>query len=912
MSPRTASIPQVLSRPGVASPAPRETTQTGAIMAALFGNGPAPASDVRIVDHPEPRIHHPSNVAQLVGAALAIGLTLLFAVYAHGTAVGLTADLRGVTDALHGLLFIPVNVLEGLLTVIVPVLVLTELAVQRQVRQAVEAVIAAGVAFAVAWGVQWLIVATVPDSALMRGLSVVVNLAAGHWLLTIPGFVAAITAFLVVAGPNSRRRTVRWSWRLLLVVLLIFIIVGRVSAPGAVLSVLLGVFVGQAAQYLVGIPSERAYGTGLVTAIERAGWRPAALIRIGDLGQAAQHDDDGDPLAEPIDSLAGNPGAVPAVAAGLGTALVVPTLADAGDAEKAAVATSSDSVATALVRSAGTRVYAMIDRAGNRYDVEVLDGDRQVLTLMQRLWRIFRLRGVGPRAIYSLKGVTERTALLSLSATAAGVRTPKLLGVGMEADSTALILEHASGAAATRDLTDTSQADLIMADAWRQLQRAHAAGLAHHHLTADVLLVTDSIGGAASSSSLTNQPKVWITGWDQGEIAASTLSKRLDLVQLLALFALWVGPERALACAAANLDDKDMAALSPLLQTVALPSETRQQVLARKPLLADTRAALINQYPQADQAPQQITRFTLRTILMFVVTAVAIAVAITTVNLTQIRDALATANTMWIAAAVAFSLVTTVGGALTLVAFTPGRLHFGKTILAQLAGSFVALATPAGIGPAALNLRFLNRQKISTAVGLAVVALTQVSQIVITVLLLILLTLATGSGGLITLPSTTILLTIVGVLVALVALMLVPPVRSWAWGKIAPTLKQLWPRLSAMLSQPSRLLAGLGGNVLMSVGYVMAFYASLQAFGRALDITDVAVIYLVGNAMGAIIPTPGGLVGVEGALIAGLSAAGLPVAIATSVTLLFRIVTYWLRVPLGWLALKYLESKRDL
>lgn len=820
-------------------------------------------------------------MAQLVAAALGIGLTLLFAVYAHGTTLGLTTDLREVTDALPGIFAIPVNFLESLLLVIVPVMVLTELAVQRQVRQAVEAVVAAAAAFGLAFGVHWLIVTFAAGTELMHGLSLGSGSAGEQWTLTIPSFVAALVALLVVSGPGSRRRTVRWSWRLLIIVLLLFVIVGGVSATGAILAVLLGAVIGQATQYFGGVPTERAYGTELVTAIERAGWRPATLIRVNDLGQAF-------PTSAGILS---------------GEALPDGVLPDG--------VLPDDSGASALARSAGTRVYAMVDRKGDRYDVEVLDGDRQVLTMMQRLWRVIRLRGVAPRAIVSLKAITERTALLSLSAAAAGVRTPRLLGVGMKSDSAALVLEHVSGAVALRDLPDDALfdsviADSLMADAWQQMRKAHSAGLAHHHLTSDVLLVTGISDDVAAA------PEVWITGWDQGEIAASTLSKRLDLVQLLALFALRAGPERALGVAAANLDEKELAGLSPLLQTVALPSETRQQVTARKPMLADTRAALISRFPQADLPPQQITRFNLRTVVMLVVTLVALTVVVTTINFDQIREAIIGANPWWIAAAIGFSLITTVGGALTLVAFTPGHLPFGKTVLSQLAGSFVALATPAGIGPAALNLRFLNRQKITTAVGVAVVALTQVSQIVITVLLLILLTLATGSGGLITLPSTTILLTIVGVALTLVALMLVPRIRNWAWRKVTPTLQQLWPRLSAMLSQPTRLIAGLGGNVLMSVGYVMAFYAALQAFGRTLNITDVAVIYLVGNAMGALIPTPGGLVGVEGALIAGLSAAGLPVAIATSVTLLFRLVTYWLRIPLGWLAMKYLESKNDL
>jgi len=297
---------------------------------------------------------------------------------------------------------------------------------------------------------------------------------------------------------------------------------------------------------------------------------------------------------------------------------------------------------------------------------------------------------------------------------------------------------------------------------------------------------------------------------------------------------------------------------------------------------------------------------------MFAITVVAIIVVATTFNFAEMREAVVSADPWWILTAFGFSLVTTLGAALTLISFSPGRLPFGKTILAQFAGSFVALATPAGIGPAALNLRFLNQKDIATSTGVAVVALSQVSQVFVTILLLIIFAFATGANDFIYLPSTAVLITILATVTVIGALLLVPRIRAWVWLKAGPAVGQLWPRFLAMLSHPLRLLAGLGGNALMSIGFVLAFYSSLQAFGRQLSFTDVAVIFFVGNTVGALLPTPGGLVGVEGALIAGLSAAGLPVAIGTSVTLLFRLVTYWLRIPIGWVALKYLESKNDL
>ncbi|HBW21404.1 MAG TPA: hypothetical protein DEH11_21535, partial [Actinobacteria bacterium] len=43
------------------------------------------------------------------------------------------------------------------------------------------------------------------------------------------------------------------------------------------------------------------------------------------------------------------------------------------------------------------------------------------------------------------------------------------------------------------------------------------------------------------------------------------------------------------------------------------------------------------------------------------------------------------------------------------------------------------------------------------------------------------------------------------------------------------------------------------------------------------------------------------------ALSAGLTAAGLPGAKAISAVLLFRLLTFWLPVPLGWISMSYLQ-----
>ncbi|QAY69412.1 lysylphosphatidylglycerol synthase transmembrane domain-containing protein [Xylanimonas protaetiae] len=844
--------------------------QTAALRAVLFDEAAAPDADlVRVVDTPERRVRHPSDVLGMIASALGIGLVLLLSVVAHRTTEGVTADVQqGFADLLGQILHIPINVIDGLVTIILPVAVVIELGVRRLGRQVVESIAAA--ALGLLLGVATLLlVRHLGTDDFIRGLSVTdVNNVTS---LKIPAYVSAIAAMLTVAGPRTRRRTVRIGWNVLIVALLIVLITNQVTLPGALLTLLLGRLAGQAVQYLSGVRSERAYGPALVQAVRRAGFRPTALVRVRDLGAASGVDD----LARFEDVVA--------------------------------VTRSSDPAAVALTRAGDNRVYAMLTDDGVRRDVVVLDGDRQVVGVVTRLWRALRMRGLEGRAAMSLKSVAERTALLSYAAAGAGVRTPRLLGIGMADDSVALVQEHARGAVSLRDLPDEELAgergDAVLAEAWEQLKRAHAAGLTHHQLTADVLLVhRDDDDG----------PHVWITGWEQGEIASSTLARRLDLTQLLSLLALRVGARRAVASAVRSLPDADISAIGPLLQTIALPSDTRVEMRRAKGLIDELRTAIVERLPETSVQPTRLARFGARTVITLALTIIAVAIVVTTINFEEIRAAVAEANPWWVAASFAFSGITWFGAALTLVAFTPGRISLLRSTLAQMAGSFVALATPAGIGPAALNMRFLSRRGVSVPMAVATVALVQISQIVVTVVLLIVISLATGSGALVQVPSNAILIGIGVTGAVVVALLLVPGIRRWAWEKSRPTLEQVWPRLSQMLGQPARLAAGLGGNVIMTMGYVLAFHAALQGFGRSLPIVDVAVIYLVGNTLGALVPTPGGVGGVEFALVGGLTAAGIPSAIALSVTLLFRFVSYWARVPIGWVAMRYLESKDDL
>jgi uncharacterized membrane protein YbhN (UPF0104 family)/tRNA A-37 threonylcarbamoyl transferase component Bud32 len=806
----------------------------------------------QVVDTPEVRVHHPSDLLGVVLTLLGAVAVMVLATYAHNTTTGVAEDVQGFAVLLRQLLIVPVALLESVVTFIVPIAVLVELAIRRLGRQMIEASVAAIVAVLVTSSVSWLIERLGSDQ-LVAGLSVRL---AGELTLTIPGYIALIAGLLTATGPRNRRRTVAWSWNLVWVAVGIMVITGGVSLPGVAVALLIGRATGLAVRYVSGVRSERAYGSSLVAGVRRAGWHPLVLVRV-------PGEDDPERPSAPVGTPA----------------------------------------ARAVARSTDHRVYEMTTDDGRMLDVVVLDGDRQVVGVLSRLWRSLRLRGLDGRSVVSLRQAAERAALLSYTATAAGVRTPQLRGIGEAESSMILVQDRVLDATPLADLEPDQITDAVLQEVWAQLGTAHEAGLAHRTLTSDAILVS---GDA-------ERPTVWLVGWEQGDVASSDLARRMDRTQMVALLALRVGPARALESAVAVLPEADIAAIGPLLQTITLPRRTRDELRAHKEVLAELRSALVARLPEADVQPVQLVRFGARAVLTILLTTAAVIILLTSINLQTILDALQ--STDWRLSVLAFALgmATLFGAALSLVAFSPVRLSLWRATIAQSAATFVALAAPAGIGPAALNLRLLTRRGTSTSLATATVALVQVAQFVVTMLLLLVLSVASGTNQLERFTVSPVVVVVVGVLAAIVAgAMLVPWVRQWVAAKTLPTLQQTWPRLIEVVGQPSRLAIGIAGNVLTTFGYILAFEVCLRAFGQELSLVQVAIVYLAGNTAGSIAPTPGGIGTTEIALAGALSVVGVNPGVATSVAVLFRVLTYWLRIPVGWASMRYLQRVGEL
>jgi uncharacterized membrane protein YbhN (UPF0104 family) len=394
-------------------------------------------------------------------------------------------------------------------------------------------------------------------------------------------------------------------------------------------------------------------------------------------------------------------------------------------------------------------------------------------------------------------------------------------------------------------------------------------------------------------------------------VAATDLQFRLDLTQLIAETALLVGPDRAAGFAVEMVPEAELPALVPLLQPVALYRSTRAALRRHKEILAELRRRLLAAAPDSQVEPVQLERIRPRTLITLIAGIFAAYLLAGQLADVSFGTMFAHTNLAWALVALALSASTYLAATLALSGFVLERLSRVRTLLVQVAGSFVILVTPAAVGGVALNLRYLRRSRLSAANAAASIGVSQVISFLMYVVLLLIFAAIAGTSHtqIVHLPGWAfIALAVLGGLVLI--LLALPAGRRQLLARIGSAAGQVVPRLLDVAQRPTKLAQGIGGALLLTMAYILCLAASVRALGvQSVPIASVAVVYLTSSAIGSVVPTPGGLGAVEAAMSAGLTAAGLPSAKAVAAVLLFRTVTFWLPVPAGWLAMRYLQRK---
>ena len=530
-------------------------------------------------------------------------------------------------------------------------------------------------------------------------------------------------------------------------------------------------------------------------------------------------------------------------------------------------------------------------------DVRVVDRDSFGSMTGRRLLRRLRLRGPSTRGpSLTVRGAVEHQSLMALALYKLGMLAPEPLAACEVGPFAALVaFRPPVGTVLAQARPADLDADRLAA-AWRMLAVLQKAKIAHRGLTAEhVLLGADGQVGLAEAGS--------------GDVAAADVALRLDTAQLLVTVALKTGAQVAVASAVKTLGPDPLIRALPLLQPVVLSRSTRVALRQDRHLLHDLRAQVLELVPAGRPVEQvELRRLTVRTLVTVVGGAVAGYVLLTQLARVNVAHVLTSADWTWALALVGFTALTVTGASLVITGAVASHLRFPYTYLTQLAVAFSGLVAPSAIGNIVLNTRYLQCAGVEPAVAGGSVALAQLAQFCSYFALLILSGVLAGtSPGASFTPPPLLVAALILIVAALVVLVALPVGRRMITSRVVPLAQQVVPRVVSVFQHPRKVATLLGGALLLDLSFVAALTCATRAFGATPGVATVAVVYFAGAIVGSAVPTPGGLGGIEAALSAGLIAAGTSSSLAVSSVLLYRLSTYWLPIPFGWISLNYLQ-----
>lgn len=859
------------------------------------GHAPTAADQVE-VDEPllAARVHRPSDLVRLLVGILGIAVVLAIAAFAHGTTVGLEEDINKGTGQAPDLLIKVAALVSSIAVLLLPVAFAIERLIKRDGLRIADGVLAAVLAHGVTLATDLWVSQAAPDTiqdALTRSAG-----AGGALTDPVHGYLAPVIAYMTAVGMTRRPRWRVALWVVLLMDAFTMLVSGYTTPFSIILTVLIGWSVAYGTLYAVGSPNVRPTGQTLLAGLRRVGFRPVSAMR-------AEATEPGPEASE--------------------------------------------------VSDRGRRYHVTLED-GPPLDVTVVDREQQAQGFFYRVWRRLTLRGITTRrSLQSLRQALEQEALLAYAAIAAGANAPKLIATSeLGPDAVMLVYEHLGGR--TLDsLPDEEITDELSRNAWEQVRALQSRRIAHRRLTGDALVVDRS-------------GTVILTDLRGGEIAAGDLVLRMDIAQLLTTLGLRVGAERAVASAVSVLGPDAVADCLPLLQPIALSRSTRATLrrLAREradrqreAVLESSRAAkaargadaatspaadrkaekralddaldgareedLLSQIrqqvllirPQAPVEPARLERIRPRTLVSFIAGAFGAYFLLTQLAHVDFATIIGEAQWGWVGAALAFSALSYFAAAMSLLGFVPERVPFLRTVVAQVAGSFVKLVAPAAVGGVALNTRFLQRAGVRPGLAVASVGASQLFGLASHILLLLSFGYLTGTEKTPEMtPSRTVIAGLLTVAVLVLVVTAVPFMRKFVATRVRALFAGVVPRMLDVLQRPQKLVTGIGGMLLLTGCFVMCLDASIRAFGggQAISYASIAVVFLAGNALGSAAPTPGGMGAVETTLTLGLIAAGLEKEVAISAVLLFRLMTFWLPVLPGWISFNFLTRKEAI
>jgi glycosyltransferase 2 family protein len=544
----------------------------------------------------------------------------------------------------------------------------------------------------------------------------------------------------------------------------------------------------------------------------------------------------------------------------------------------------------------------------HEYDLVTAEGLRLQMQVVRRLHRsagpAYQLRRMlvsgtveHQSKLSTPRHEVEHMAYVALLAERAGIGTIPVLVAGEIAHGPPfLIRRHVEGTRLSQ-LAPSAVPDAVLDAIWLDVAALGAAHIAHHDLRARNVLV-DSAG----------RPR--ILDFASSTVGGPAEQTEQDIADMLVSVASVVGVRRAVDSALRALPKDTVGNALPHLQWLSLRRELRQQLDASEVALADLRETLADRIG----VPMPSFRSPVRPATLAVMLAGGLAVYLLLPELSSLDDvvgSLAGADPRWLAATVVVGLLSVLASAVSVLGSSPTPLPLWRTLAVQVAATFTGRTTAAGIGFYSVNLVFLERLGFRRSRAVGVIALNRLGMWVVTAVLTVLSLVVIGNAvpvGTTSIPTGRPVL--VGVVVALVVTL---GFVASSYGRrrvlrpLAASTRELAVDLLPTLRRPLRAAQLIGGSAAFLLISAVGLATTLAAFHQGFAVVPVLAVFIVGSTLGQLVPTPGGLGAVEGALVVGLTAIGIGPVDAVAATLASRLLTFWLPVLPGVVAFRVLQ-----
>jgi uncharacterized protein (TIRG00374 family) len=555
-----------------------------------------------------------------------------------------------------------------------------------------------------------------------------------------------------------------------------------------------------------------------------------------------------------------------------------------------------DSLTVVRPAGRGPLELSAVDGAGHGAVIELYGPNQRSGGALRQFWRWLVLRDSETAPLQtSMHRAVEHRALMTIAAGDLGVaNTATLTVAGLDRGWT--MFSHTPPRGTPLDKADAGSVPTV----WESLAVLQRHQISHGDLRSSEITVDDS-------------GTVLFGGFGNSEYGATEEHLQSDIAQLLLTTTATFGAEASVRAAVAALGSEAVLDGSGRLTKSALPARIRKSVTDPKALMTAARDEVKKQTGADQIQAETITRFTRKQVIQLVLLVALVYVAYPFIStVPAFFSELRSANWWWALLGLAVSALTYIGAAAGLWACASGMVPFRHLVIMQFANTFAATTTPAGVGGLALSTRFLQKAGLGTVRATAAVAVQQAVQVITHVALLILFSVAAGASADLShfVPRLTLVYLIIGVALGAVgAFLFVPKLRGWLDTAVRPKINEVGGELIELVRDPKRFAIIVLGCAGTTLGAALALWASVEAFGGGTTFVTVTVVTMVGGTLAAAAPTPGGVGAVEAALIGGLAAFGVPTAVAVPSVLLYRVLTVWLPVFVGWPIMRWLTAR---